>query len=128
MSRLNSSIAGSWYPADAAELREKLDRYRAEIEPEERREEASPDILILPHAGYIYSARTAMYGISQLRRNAFRRVVILAPSHRSAFADRLIAPEVTALGNGCMPGLPGGREKWEPGIQVTSFRGSRVGG
>ena len=98
MSRLNSSIAGSWYPADAAELREMLDRYRAEIEPEERREEASPDILILPHAGYIYSARTAMYGISQLRRNAFRRVVILAPSHRSAFADRLIAPEVTALG------------------------------
>lgn len=98
MSRLNSSIAGSWYPADAAELREMLDRYRAEIEPQVRREEASPDILILPHAGYIYSAGTAMYGIAQLRRNAFHRVVILAPSHRSAFADRLIAPEVTQLG------------------------------
>lgn len=92
MSCLSSTVAGSWYPGSADELRHMLDQYAERI-PDADRHGPTPNILILPHAGYCYSAPTALCGIARIMGAGFHRVIVLAPSHRYGFRDRLVAPE-----------------------------------
>ncbi len=78
------AVAGSFYPANATilsgEVSRLLDaaRSRAEIVTD------SPKVLIVPHAGYIYSGSTAALAYAQLSavRDSVRRVVLLGPVHR----------------------------------------------
>ena len=93
---LPSSIAGSWYPADPEALRQLLKRESAALPPVPEGAPV-PNLLILPHAGYLYSAATALHGIRRLQGAHFSRVVVLAPSHRCAIRDRLVAPESAAV-------------------------------
>ncbi len=96
MSTLSSTIAGSWYPASAAELRHLLER-DADAVPAVRANHEVPNILLLPHAGYAYSAATAMFGIKRIIGSGYRRVILLAPSHRCRFFDRFVAPGSDSL-------------------------------
>ncbi|MFA6930360.1 MAG: AmmeMemoRadiSam system protein B [Lentisphaeria bacterium] len=93
---LESTLAGSWYPASAEELRgvirEKLDEIPASEKPGTCR-----NILILPHAGYAYSLSTAVYGVRELLGQVFKRVLLLAPSHRAWLPNQLAAPEAEAV-------------------------------
>ena len=80
-----TAIAGSFYSADAAELRSEIDdllgsTLSAAIAP-------VPKALIAPHAGYIYSGPTAAAGYRRLApaRERIRRVVLLGPSHYVGF-------------------------------------------
>ena len=41
----------------------------------------------MPHAGYAYSGKTAAAGIEYMKGNDFKRVVILAPSHRASLPN-----------------------------------------
>jgi AmmeMemoRadiSam system protein B len=77
-------VAGSFYPADPAELRAQLHSFFASAKPESV---AAPKALIAPHAGYIYSGPVAANAYVQLTSSAEKisRVVILAPSHRVHF-------------------------------------------
>lgn len=83
-----SNLAGAWYSADADELSGQIDRLLAGAPaPGERKE---PLVLILPHAGYVYSGKTAAAGyriIGTMGKPVIntRLIVILAPSHHSAF-------------------------------------------
>ena len=74
---LGSTIAGSWYPATAEALDAVIQDCLAKT-PEPKG--PPPNILILPHAGYAYSAQTAAYGIRQILGAPFKRVLLLAPS------------------------------------------------
>lgn len=77
-----SSLAGSWYPRDPERLRETVARFLAAV-PEHA---AGPVFaVIVPHAGYQYSGAVAGIAFARLRGGRFRRVVLLAPSHRVAF-------------------------------------------
>ncbi len=83
-----SNLAGSWYPADAGQLREQIDTLLTGAQP--RRFENNPLALIAPHAGYVYSGRTAAQGyriIGAIGKPAIpsKLIVILGPSHYSAF-------------------------------------------
>ena len=91
---LGSTIAGSWYPATAEAL-DAVIRDSLANTPEPKG--PPPNILILPHAGYAYSAQTAAYGIRQIVGAPFTRVLLLAPSHRAAFSNCLVAPEADAV-------------------------------
>ena len=80
-----TAIAGSFYSADAAELRSEIDdllgsTLSAAIAP-------VPKALIAPHAGYIYSGPTAAAGYRRLApaRERITRVVLLGPSHFVGF-------------------------------------------
>jgi AmmeMemoRadiSam system protein B len=77
-------VAGSFYPADPAELRAQLHSFMASAQPESV---SAPKALIAPHAGYIYSGPIAANAYAQLSSSAetISRVVILAPSHRVHF-------------------------------------------
>ena len=85
------TLAGTWYPAEPEELNKQLSEYlsRADITPQN-------DVmaLILPHAGYQYSAQTAAYGIKSLKRQ-YSRIVVIGPSHHIGMRQIFSVPTVT---------------------------------
>jgi len=92
--------AGTFYPADPAELGRTVDGYLAGAAGEA----AVPKALICPHAGYVYSGPVAASGYATLcpLRESIRRVVLLGPSHRVAFeglAGSTANAFATPLGN-----------------------------
>ena len=86
-----STLAGTWYKADAGALRADLAGYfqKAQVEPKE-------DVigLVLPHAGYEYSGPTAAYGVQSLGRS-YKRVVVIGPTHRLPMEDMFSVPRET---------------------------------
>lgn len=94
---IESTLAGSWYPGTERAIRALADKWEsgcagAKAEPGE-----TPNILVLPHAGWAYSGEMAWTAVRTVRGASFRRVVVLAPSHRVWIENRLVAPESDAV-------------------------------
>ena len=81
--------AGQFYDDDPELLSAQLQEFLAAAP-----QKTSADIigLIVPHAGYIYSGRTAARGYRLVQGSGFEAVVILGPSHRTAFRGCSIYP------------------------------------
>jgi len=81
---LQPAVAGLFYPADPHQLSRMVDELLAAAPVAS----TQPRALIAPHAGYIYSGPIAASAYCQLRarRQSIRRVLLLGPSHRVAFA------------------------------------------
>src|SRR5512146_2598856 len=77
------AVAGSFYPADPAQLTKMMDAYlaRAQVQPTEARLVA----LVAPHAGYEYSGPVAAFSYALLKGRHYKRVVVISPSHYVAF-------------------------------------------
>lgn len=83
------AVAGTFYPADPAELAGMV---RGQLDEAARRLLAQglasrpPVAIIAPHAGYVYSGSTAALAYALIGRyaEAIRRVVLLGPTHRMA--------------------------------------------
>ena len=76
-------VAGTFYPGDeetcrrvARSLLDGGASLRRNVDP------ASIRGLVLPHAGWVYSGRTAAAAIAHLRGRRVDRVVVVAPNHR----------------------------------------------
>lgn len=80
-----SALAGTWYPAEPEVLRTQVDALLDESKPPVSRPTGTLRALILPHAGFAYSGPTAATGVSLLRGATYRRVIVIAPSHRRHF-------------------------------------------
>lgn len=78
-----AAVSGMFYPADAVALRQMIHEYLAQAPAASHH----PKAIIVPHAGYIYSAPVAAQAFRQLEavKSRVRRVVLLGPSHRVAF-------------------------------------------
>ncbi|OGD20177.1 MAG: AmmeMemoRadiSam system protein B, partial [Candidatus Aminicenantes bacterium RBG_13_64_14] len=87
-----AAFAGRFYTADPARLAAEIESYLAAAAPTDR---PSGKILalIVPHAGYIYSGRTAAAAYALVRDRAIDTVVIVGPSHRVAFEGCSIWPD-----------------------------------
>ena len=94
---LESTIAGSWYPGTEREIRALAEKWDGRIGRETEPGVEKPNILLLPHAGWAYSGEIAWRAMRLVRAAKFRRVVILAPSHRAWIENRLVAPEADAV-------------------------------
>ena len=94
---LESTIAGSWYPGSAREIRAMADIWEKAQAKDEAMSPANPNILILPHAGWAYSGEVAWRAMRLIRNATFRRVIVLAPSHRVWIENRIVAPESSAV-------------------------------
>jgi MEMO1 family protein len=93
------AVAGSFYPANPAELSHMLDRYLNQAASSR----AAPKAIIAPHAGYVYSGPIAASAYARLAsvRDIIKRVVLMGPSHRIAFGGLAISAAdhfVTPLG------------------------------
>jgi MEMO1 family protein len=75
-----AEVAGHFYPGDATQLRREVDQAVREANATAIR----PKAMIVPHAGYGYSAPIAASGYRaiMMRRAEIRRVVLLGPAHR----------------------------------------------
>ncbi|MEK7406623.1 MAG: AmmeMemoRadiSam system protein B [Acidobacteriota bacterium] len=80
-----SPYSGSWYPDDAHELNELLERLFADS-----RERTGPYLapraagFVVPHAGLVYSGTVAAAAYRHLERTRAERVVLLGFCHRGA--------------------------------------------
>jgi len=88
---LRSSLAGTWYSADAGALSEQIEGFfqKAQVKPIN-----NVIALILPHAGYRYSGQTAVYGL-KTTDTKYKRIIIIGPSHRISMEEILSVPRVT---------------------------------
>jgi MEMO1 family protein len=75
------AVAGMFYPADARELQDTINRFMQASHPPAG---PVPKAIIVPHAGYIYSGPVAASAYVQLEplRDTIHRVILLGPSHR----------------------------------------------
>ena len=78
-----AAVAGMFYPGSPEALRDSVREFLAEAGPDDG---VAPKVLIVPHAGYVYSGSTAARAYATLRRIAaqVRRVVVIGPAHRVA--------------------------------------------
>ena len=79
---IRMSAAGSFYPADPAVLRDTVSALLCSQIPE-----VPPGVLkalIVPHAGYVYSGRTAAAGFALLREALAEKpkILLIGPAHR----------------------------------------------
>lgn len=79
-----AAVAGQFYPREAGELRRCVQALLAEAEDRNPPAQAQPiKALIVPHAGYVYSAPIASTAFQRLagQAEAIRRVILLGPTH-----------------------------------------------
>jgi len=91
-----AAAAGSFYPGSADQLSRQVDRLLTEADPPAT--DLDPAMLIVPHAGYVYSgpvAATAYQLLSGVEPRP-RRIIAMGPSHFVPFAG-IAAPDAHAL-------------------------------
>jgi MEMO1 family protein len=76
------AVAGAFYPANPAQLTQLIDSYLAEAQ----RLEPEPSIVIVPHAGYVYSGGVAAHSFKQALDRGYTSVVILGFNHGYAYS------------------------------------------
>ena len=77
-------VSGEFYPADKNELSRMIDGFFAKV-PSQRAVDGTVKMLILPHAGYIYSGQTAAYGYQLIKGHSYDTVVLIGPYHQAFF-------------------------------------------
>lgn len=88
------AVAGMFYPKDTSLLDDEVGRYLVEARNGSDESASSwPKIIVVPHAGYRYSAgvAAAAYRLVESMNPAPRKVVLLGPSHTVAFSGMAIS-------------------------------------
>lgn len=78
------SVAGMFYPADEENLKTEVDLLLSITDTENKFNNAVG--LISPHAGYMYSGKTAAVGFNAVSEKKIDTVIIISPSHNEYFA------------------------------------------
>jgi len=82
MSTRTMAHAGTFYPADSAEVIRYLKTFEAAQQNDPLH---TPRAVIVPHAGYIYSGFTAESAYRCLNNCRAKRGIVIGPSHRMAY-------------------------------------------
>ncbi len=85
MSIRKTAVAGQFYPSNPDEIKRVFDHYNQILDEHlsgKRVLDKKPRAIIVPHAGYVYSAFTANAAFRLLENRDTKRVVIIGPSHR----------------------------------------------
>ena len=77
-----ADCAGRWYPENPTMLGKQVDELLDQAATP--RLPGKPIAIISPHAGYRFSAPVAAAGYAALRNHTYKRVIVLAISHRDA--------------------------------------------
>ena len=85
MSIRKSAVMGQFYPSSAKEITDMFAHYNSILDENIKDEtllKQKPRAIIVPHAGYVYSAFTANIAYRLLKNTHAKRVVVIGPSHR----------------------------------------------
>lgn len=79
--------SGRFYPDTRSELEAFIKQLLGRVKPIQINQPSNSSLkaLIVPHAGYIYSGWTTAHISLVLRKNQFRRVIVMGPDHRIGF-------------------------------------------
>jgi AmmeMemoRadiSam system protein B len=93
MATRRAAVAGSWYSAEPADLREEVEHYltQAGDSPTEARDGLIA--LVAPHAGLMYSGPVAAHAYRHLAASPAEVIVLVGPSHFVAFDGVSIWPD-----------------------------------
>lgn len=78
-----AQVAGYFYPANPEKLKKDISLLLDITKPKDKIENIFG--IVSPHAGYIYSGKTAAHAYNLLVGKKFKRVVIISPSHSEYF-------------------------------------------
>ena len=78
-----AQVAGYFYPAEPEKLKKDISQLLEVVKPKEQIDKIFG--LVSPHAGYIYSGKTAAHAYNLLIGKIYRTVVIISPSHSEYF-------------------------------------------
>ncbi len=74
------AVSGMFYPKSPSELASTIAGYFSEVE--KKAVDGRPQVLVVPHAGYTYSGKTAAYAYKLLEGEQYDTVIVISPSHR----------------------------------------------
>lgn len=77
------AVAGMFYPADKNKLSDQINLLLDITKSDEHIENITG--LVTPHAGYLYSGKTAAYAFNTIANKNYETVIIISPSHREYF-------------------------------------------
>lgn len=77
------AVAGMFYPASPSKLEKDILQMLAENNQEEQFENICG--IVVPHAGYVYSGKSAAYAYNAIAKNNFKTAIVISPSHREYF-------------------------------------------
>jgi MEMO1 family protein len=80
--------AGYFYPGEKGKLLDQVDWLLKTGYKDKTFEKVSG--LIAPHAGYIYSGRTAAFAYNTIKNKKYKTVIIISPSHKEYFKGACI--------------------------------------
>jgi AmmeMemoRadiSam system protein B len=78
-----AQVAGYFYPSNPDKLRKDINLLLDVTKPKEKFERIFG--IVAPHAGYVYSGKTAAHAYNLLIGKKFKTVVIISPSHSEYF-------------------------------------------
>jgi len=79
------SVAGTFYPRRAIELERYFEHFSAIYDENFTLPDTRTRVIVVPHAGYIYSGYTANVAYRVLQKSGIKKFVVIGPSHRVAF-------------------------------------------
>lgn len=79
------SACGSFYPARAVELERYFEHFSAVYDDSFTLPNFKSKVVIVPHAGYVYSGYTANIAYRILKSSGIKKFVVIGPSHRISF-------------------------------------------
>ncbi len=78
-----AQVAGYFYPSKPDKLRKEIKLLLDVTKPKEKINKIFG--IVSPHAGYVYSGKTAAYAYNLLIGKKYKRVVVISPSHSEYF-------------------------------------------
>jgi len=78
-----AQVAGYFYPANPDKLKKDISLMLDVTKPKEKFEKIFG--IVAPHAGYVYSGKTAAHAYNLLVGKNYKRVVVISPSHSEYF-------------------------------------------
>ncbi len=80
------SVNGSFYPDAKDELFKYFEHFNKHLEEQHINTDAKQSrVVIVPHAGYVYSGYSANLAYKVLKNSKIKNIVVIGPSHRVAF-------------------------------------------
>ena len=107
-----SFFSGSFYPGSGQEIRSMFDVFENAFQDEKKLLEIGARVVIVPHAGYVYSGFTASLAYRILAKSSVKKVLVIGPSHHHYF-------EGVSIGDFERVATPFGELRYEKALAET---------
>jgi len=79
------SVSGAFYPGRAVEIERYFEHFSAVYDEAKSLPQLNSRVVIVPHAGYIYSGYSANVAYRVLRQSGVKKFAVIGPSHKVGF-------------------------------------------